>query len=49
MVLCRPDTKGLNIPTFAETFPDKFMDPKVFRKAREVSNVVTSGNRVRKL
>nr|BAM76811.1 prophenoloxidase 1 [Mythimna separata] len=45
-ILHRPDTKGINIPTFAETFPDKFMDPKVFRKAREVSNVVTSGNRL---
>ncbi|KAF9815719.1 hypothetical protein SFRURICE_009236 [Spodoptera frugiperda] len=45
-ILHRPDTKGLNIPTFAETFPDKFMDPKVFRKAREVSNVVTSGVRM---
>ncbi|XP_013143797.1 PREDICTED: phenoloxidase subunit 1-like [Papilio polytes] len=42
-ILHRPDTKGLNIPTFAETFPDKFMDPKVFRRAREVSTVVTSG------
>ncbi|XP_041971349.1 phenoloxidase subunit 1 [Aricia agestis] len=39
-ILHREDTKGLNIPTFAETFPDKFMDPKVFRKAREVANVV---------
>ncbi|KAH9640838.1 hypothetical protein HF086_014424 [Spodoptera exigua] len=45
-ILHRPDTKGINIPTFAETFPDKFMDPKVFRKAREVSNVVTSGVRM---
>ncbi|CAG4931475.1 unnamed protein product [Colias eurytheme] len=44
-ILHRDDTKGLNIPTFAETFPDKFMDPKVFRKAREVSTVVPSGNR----
>ncbi|XP_038212997.1 phenoloxidase subunit 1-like isoform X2 [Zerene cesonia] len=45
-ILHREDTKGLNIPTFAETFPDKFMDPKVFRKAREVSTVVPSGNRM---
>ncbi|KPJ13412.1 Phenoloxidase subunit 1 [Papilio machaon] len=42
-ILHRPDTKGLDIPTFAETFPDKFMDPKVFRRAREVSTVVTAG------
>ncbi|XP_068623411.1 phenoloxidase subunit 1-like [Battus philenor] len=45
-ILHRPDTKGLDIPTFAETFPDKFMDPKVFRRAREVSNVVTAGARM---
>ncbi|CAG9576271.1 unnamed protein product [Danaus chrysippus] len=45
-ILHRDDTKGLNIPTFAETFPDKFMDPRVFRKAREVSTVVLPGNRL---
>ncbi|CAK1590051.1 unnamed protein product [Parnassius mnemosyne] len=45
-ILHRPDTKGLNIPTITETFPDKFMDPKVFRRAREVSTVVTSGPRM---
>nr|ACC69184.1 pro-phenol oxidase [Bombyx mandarina] len=45
-ILHRPDTKGLSIPTFAESFPDKFMDPKVFRQAREVSSVVPSGARM---
>ncbi|XP_072934083.1 phenoloxidase subunit 1 [Epargyreus clarus] len=45
-ILHREDTKGLNLPTFAETFPDKFMDPKVFRKARETSSVVPKGNRM---
>ncbi|XP_050679709.1 phenoloxidase subunit 1 isoform X2 [Leptidea sinapis] len=45
-ILHREDTKGVNIPTFAETFPDKFMDPKVFRQAREVSTTVTDGNRM---
>ncbi|XP_030032401.1 phenoloxidase subunit 1 isoform X2 [Manduca sexta] len=45
-ILHRPDTKGLSIPTFAETFPDKFMDSKVFLRAREVSNVVISGSRM---
>ncbi|XP_039745914.1 phenoloxidase subunit 1 [Pararge aegeria] len=45
-ILHREDTKGLNIPTFAETFPDKFMDPKVFRRAREVSTIVPVGNRL---
>ncbi|KAI5638758.1 hemocyanin, ig-like domain-containing protein [Phthorimaea operculella] len=45
-MLHRPDTKGVPIPTFVESFPDKFMDPKVFRKAREVSNTVSSGSRM---
>ncbi|XP_026488582.1 phenoloxidase subunit 1 [Vanessa tameamea] len=45
-ILHRDDTKGLTIPTFAETFPDKFMDPKVFRRAREVSTVLNAGDRL---
>ncbi|XP_063368668.1 phenoloxidase subunit 1-like [Cydia amplana] len=45
-ILHRPDTKGLDIPTFAETFPDKFVDPKVFRKARETTSVVPEGSRM---
>ncbi|CAB3245542.1 unnamed protein product [Arctia plantaginis] len=45
-ILHRPDTKGVDIPTFAQTFPDKFVDPKVFRKAREVTNVVPNGSRM---
>ncbi|CAK1590052.1 unnamed protein product [Parnassius mnemosyne] len=45
-LLHRPDTKGMNLPTLTETFPDKFMDSKVFRRAREVSTVVTSGPRM---
>ncbi|XP_073947884.1 phenoloxidase subunit 1-like isoform X1 [Choristoneura fumiferana] len=45
-ILHRPDTKGLNIPTFAETFPDKFVDPKVFRKARETTTTVQKGERM---
>ncbi|XP_063832838.1 phenoloxidase subunit 1-like [Ostrinia nubilalis] len=45
-LLHRDDTKGFNVPTLVQTFPDKFMDPKVFRKAREVSNVVTTGSRM---
>ncbi|GBP20807.1 Phenoloxidase subunit 1 [Eumeta japonica] len=43
----RPDTKGMNIPTFAETFPDKFIDPKAGRKAREIAAVEESGSRVK--
>ncbi|XP_026730285.1 phenoloxidase subunit 1-like [Trichoplusia ni] len=45
-ILHRPDTKGMDIPTFVETFPDMFMDPKVFRKAREISNVLGPGERM---
>lgn len=45
-LLHRDDTKGLDLPTFAETFPDKFVDPKVFRKAREVSSVEQPGERI---
>nr|WJJ70399.1 venom protein U-MPTX.15-39 [Megalopyge opercularis] len=44
-ILHRPDTKGINLPTFVEVFPDKFMDPKVFRRAREVATVVPAGTR----
>ncbi|KAL0868111.1 hypothetical protein ABMA27_008747 [Loxostege sticticalis] len=44
-ILHRDDTKGLNLPSLVQTFPDKFMDPKVFRQAREVTNVVKTGNR----
>jgi len=45
-ILHRPDTKGLDIPTFAETFPDKFMDPKAFRRAREVASATPAGARM---
>lgn len=45
-IILRPDTKGLKLPTYAETFPDKFMDPKVFRRARETATVEPSGSRV---
>lgn len=38
----RRDTRGLDMPTLAETFPDKFMDPKVFRRCREATNVSQS-------
>ncbi|XP_075983485.1 prophenoloxidase 2 [Anticarsia gemmatalis] len=45
-ILHRRDTRGLNIPTFAETFPDKFVDPKVFRRARETTSVEQPGARM---
>lgn len=43
--LHRKDTKGLKIPTFVETFPDKFMDSKILRKAREDVTIVPQGSR----
>ncbi|XP_026745182.1 phenoloxidase subunit 2-like, partial [Trichoplusia ni] len=36
----RDDTKNVPIQNFAETFPSKFMDSRVFQRAREVSAVV---------
>lgn len=45
-LLHRPDTKGVNLPSFVESFPDKFMDPKVFQKARETAVVVPTGSRM---
>lgn len=45
-ILHRKDTKDLEVPSLSENFPDKFMAKQVFAKAREVANVVTTGNRV---
>ncbi|CAO1425734.1 unnamed protein product [Diamesa serratosioi] len=45
-ILHRPDTKDLNIPIFAESFPEKFMDSKVFQKAREEATIVPAGQRM---
>lgn len=43
--LHRKDTKGLQIPTYVETFPDKFMDPRIVRKAREDVSVMPQSSR----
>lgn len=45
-MLHRPDTKDLNLPLFAETFPEKFVDSKVFRRIREEATVVPDGQRM---
>lgn len=45
-ILHRPDTKNLPIPPLTEVFPDKYIDSKVFAKAREEANVVDAGSRV---
>ncbi|XP_054082818.1 phenoloxidase 2-like [Zeugodacus cucurbitae] len=45
-LLHRPDTKGLDLPSFAQNFPDKFVDSQVFRKVREEATVVPDGSRM---
>ncbi|XP_055709259.1 phenoloxidase 2 [Phlebotomus papatasi] len=44
-LLHRPDTKDLPIPNFVETFPDKFVDSKVFASVREEAAIVPVGSR----
>ncbi|XP_004526317.1 phenoloxidase 2 [Ceratitis capitata] len=45
-LLHRPDTKGLDLPSFAQNFPDKFVDSQVFRQIREEATVVPEGSRM---
>lgn len=46
-ILHRPDTKDLNLPLFAESFPEKFVDSKVFLRMREEATVVENpGERI---
>ncbi|KAJ3650840.1 hypothetical protein Zmor_016918 [Zophobas morio] len=44
-ILHRPDTQDIDLPTFIESFPDKYVDAKVFAKAREEATVVPEGSR----
>ncbi|XP_055837715.1 phenoloxidase 2-like [Episyrphus balteatus] len=44
-LLHRSDTKGLNLPSFVETFPDKFIDSKVISQVREEATVVKPESR----
>ncbi|XP_071448896.1 phenoloxidase 1-like [Hetaerina americana] len=39
-ILHRNDTKNLRLPPLSEIFPDKYLDSRVFPKAREEANVV---------
>ncbi|XP_043651448.1 phenoloxidase 3-like [Drosophila teissieri] len=39
-LLHRPDTQGLDLPSFAQSFPDRFIDSQVLRSVREQSFVV---------
>lgn len=45
-LLHRPDTQDLDIPNLIQSFPDKYMDSKIFTRAREESNIVPEGSRV---
>ncbi|XP_013143832.1 PREDICTED: phenoloxidase subunit 1-like [Papilio polytes] len=45
-LLHRKDTKGLSIPNLTQTFPDKFIDPKVFNRMRSAASVNTTGQRL---
>lgn len=45
-LLHRPDTKDLNLPLFAQSFPEKYVDSKVFREIREETSVVPDGQRM---
>lgn len=43
--LHRKDTQGVKIPSFVETFPDKFIDSRFLREAREDATIVPQGSR----
>ncbi|CAH1163694.1 unnamed protein product [Phaedon cochleariae] len=45
-LLHRPDTQDMDLPSFVRSFPDKYIDSKVFAKAREEANVVPEGSRM---
>ncbi|XP_044743292.1 phenoloxidase 1-like [Chrysoperla carnea] len=44
-MLHRPDTRGTDIPNFAETFPEKFVDSAIFGKARAEAAIIPEGSR----
>lgn len=46
VMLHRPDTRNLELPSHAEMFPGLYMDSSVFSRAREESVVVQPGSRV---
>ena len=45
-LLHRPDTKTMDIPSFFESFPAKFVDSKVISKMREEATIVPEGSRM---
>ncbi|XP_030760912.1 phenoloxidase 1-like [Sitophilus oryzae] len=45
-LLHREDTQDLDVPSIITSFPDKYVDSKVFEKAREEANIVPEGSRM---
>ncbi|KAL1490376.1 hypothetical protein ABEB36_013085 [Hypothenemus hampei] len=45
-LLHREDTQDLDVPSIIHSFPDKYVDSKVFNKAREDATVVPEGARM---
>lgn len=43
-ILHRPDTRHLDIPSFLQSFPEKFVDGQTFVRAREEAFVVENEN-----
>lgn len=48
-MLHKPETRDLRLPSHAEMFPNLYMNPVVFSRAREEAEVVGAGSRVRTL
>lgn len=48
-LLHRPDTKGVDVPSFVSSFPDKFVDGIVLERLREEIELVDTGSRVRNI
>ncbi|KAF5284943.1 hypothetical protein FQA39_LY16898 [Lamprigera yunnana] len=44
-LLHRTDTQDVNIPSFIQSFPDKFLDNQILSQGREEANIVPVGSR----
>nr|XP_023022213.1 phenoloxidase 2-like [Leptinotarsa decemlineata] len=45
-LLHRPDTQDLDVPSVIQSFPDKYVDSKVFGRAREIATTIPETSRV---
>ncbi|KAF2892247.1 hypothetical protein ILUMI_13924, partial [Ignelater luminosus] len=45
-LLHRKDTQNLDVPSLIESFPHKYVDSKIFTRAREEATVVPTGSRM---